>query len=405
LEVFGFRIVGVKVLTHWEGIEMEDGQEQVKPTDADIAFGSKLDHLYNHEFGHGRFFQVVFDNKNETHIRFASRTMLKIVYIKDKDDIEGFEIIKCIKKDGEYQPTEKLKLSKFNFEQLRCFLDFINSIDLKGISDRRITLAKDSLTVLDTDTKRKIATLLSSDDGGEIICEFLEKGLITNQDLVNTGYRKQQLVLFKKLLYEDGIKEYKKQIGNPDTKDETAWQHFFMINEWIFGYGLDYRFLGILQKEFHASDTNAAGKNGVIADYLMGDKRFTTFVELKLPSTKLFRNSINRVGAWKLSNELIEAYSQILEQKASGQLKIETTKELLDDFNTEITQRSYDSRTILVIGCWDEIAGDIKGIKSVKEKTFELFRRDSRNIDIITYDELYERATFIVEGQIKNRSL
>ena len=35
--------------------------------------------------------------------------------------------------------------------------------------------------------------------------------------------------------------------------------------------------------------------------------------------------------------------------------------------------------------------------KRVKLKTFELFRRDSRNVEIITYDELYERAKFIVE--------
>ena len=32
------------------------------------------------------------------------------------------------------------------------------------------------------------------------------------------------------------------------------------------------------------------------------------------------------------------------------------------------------------------------------KKTFELFRRDSRNVEIITYDELYDRARFIVQG-------
>ena len=161
---------------------------------------------------------------------------------------------------------------------------------------------------------------------------------------------------------------------------------------------MDYRFQGILQKEFHASYTSASGKDGVISDYLLGDKRFTTFVELKLPTTELF-GSKNRSKSWKLSNKLIEAYSQILEQKASGQIKIEQTKELFDDFNEKITQRSYDSRTILVIGCWDEISEEPEGIKSVKEKTFELFRRDSRNVDIVTYDELYERATFIVKNE------
>lgn len=358
----------------------------------DVIFNSKLEHLYNHEFGEGRFFQVVFSNQDETHIKLASRTLLKIVYIKEKDDIEGIEIIKAVSgKD-----KERVKFSKFNLQQLKCFLDFLNSIDLKGVSERRISLADE---ILDDETKRKIETLLSGDDGGKVISDLLSKGIITNQDLVNTGYRKLQLEEFRKLLNENYLNEYKQIINKPNTKDETAWQFFFKKNEWIFGYGLDYRFQGILQNEFHASDTSAGGKDGVISDYLLGDKRFTTFVELKLPTTKLFGASKNRSNCWSLSNHLIDAYSQILEQKASGQIKIETTKELLDDFNNEIEQRSFDSRTILIIGSWDEINDEPTGFKRTKQKTFELFRQDSRNVDIITYDELYERATFIVKNE------
>ncbi len=365
------------------------------PSEDDIILNSKLEHLYNQEFADGRFFQVVFADDNEVHIKLATRTLLKVVYIKAKDDIEGLELVKIVA-DRE---KERIKLSKFNFQQLRCFLDFINTIDLKGISNRRISLADESLSILDTETRKKITTLLSGDDGGEVVAELLKKGLITNRDLVNTGYRKQQLEIFRKLLYENYIDSYKSEIGKPDTLDEKAWQHFFKTNEWMFGYGLDYRFSGILQQEFHASDATAAGKDTVISDYLLGDKRFTTFVELKLPTTTLFGQQKNRSKSWTLSSNLIAAYSQILEQKASGQIKIETTKELLDDFNHEISQRSYDSRTILIIGCWSEIDGEDLGIKSVKEKTFELFRRDSRNVDIITYDELFERANFIVKNE------
>ena len=382
--------------------KMEDFDNNFPPvSEEDVIFNSKLEHLYNHEFGDGRFFQAVFSNENETHIKLASRTLLKVVYIKEKDDIEGLEIIKAVSGNDK----ERVKFSKFNLQQLRCFLDFINSIDLKGVSNRRISLADGELDILDDETKKKIITLLSGGDGGEIVRELLRKGLITNQDLVNTGYRKQQLEIFSRLLYKNYLPDYKILIEKPNTKDETAWQYFFKSNEWMFGYGLDYRFHGILQKEFHASNTTAAGKDGVIADYLLGDKRFTTFVELKLPTTNLFGSSKNRSNCWALSNKLIDAYSQILEQKASGQIKIETTKELLDDFNHEITQRSFDSRTILIIGSWGEISDEPVGTKRIKEKTFELFRRDSRNVDIITYDELYERASFIVSNEnVVNKS-
>lgn len=366
------------------------------PREEDIIRNLKLEHLYNHEFSDGRFFQVVFTDDTETRIKLAPRTVLKVIYIRDKDDIEGFEMVKVV--SG--QEKERLKLSKFNFEQLRCFLDFINTIDLKGIAQRRISLADDSLAVLDTETKKKIATLLSGESGGDIIADLLRKGMITNQDLVNTGYRKSQLQLFEKLLYSDTyLEQYKNEIDQPHLTDEKAWQYFFMQNEWMFGYGLDYRFQGILQREFHASDTTAAGKESVIADYLLGDKRFTTFVEIKLPRTPIFRGGQNRSRVWKLSTELIDAYSQILEQKASGQIKVETTKELLDEFNNKIGQHAYDSRTVLLFGSWTQLEGLPAGEKTLKEKTFELFRRDSRNIDIVTYDELYERATFIAKNE------
>jgi Domain of unknown function (DUF4263) len=364
------------------------------PTEDTVISNSKLYHLYNHKFKDGRFFQVVFSDENQTHIKLASRTLLKIVYIKEKDDIEGFEIVKLTYG----KETERVKLSKFNFQQLRIFLEFINSIDLKGVVERKINLAPDSFDLLDQKTRQKVATLLSGEEGGEMIRDFLNKGVITNKDLVNTGYRKLQLEQFRKLLYENDLVNYKNSIGKPNTKDETAWQFFFLQNKWIFGYGLDYKFQGILQKEFHASDTNASGKEGVISDYLLGDKRFTTFVELKLPSTEIFAEDRNRAKSWRLSNKLIEAYSQILEQKASGQIKIETTRGLVNDEYQEITQHSFDSKTILLIGTWQQIENDPEGIKRIKAKTFELFRRDSRNIEIITYDELYERAEFIVKN-------
>jgi hypothetical protein len=369
----------------------------LKPTEEDVIFNSRLETLYNHQFDKGRFFQVTFADEKETHIKLAPRTMMKIIYIHNKDDIEGIEICKLV--NGEQK--QSLKFGKFNFEQLKTFLNFINDIDLKSVAERRIELADNSMDILDTETKKKITTLLSCSDGGDVVRELLTQGVITTQDLVNTGYRKKQLKIFSKLLYEDFLPRYKDNIGKPNTKDETAWQHFFADNQWIFGYGLDYRFQGILQKEFHASDTNADGKDGVIADFLMGDRKFTTFVELKLPTTSLFGMTQNRARSWKLSKELMEAYSQILEQKASGLIKIETTKDLYDDGFNEITQNAYDSKTVLIVGNWNQVEQqDIPaGLQKMKRKTFELFRRDSRNVEIITYDELFDRASFIVGNE------
>lgn len=377
---------------------LNQGLSQIGPTEDEVILNSRLEELYNHEFEKGRFFQVVFENENEVDIRLSSRTMMKVVYIKDKEDIEGIELIKLV--NGKNR--QKIKFCKFNLEQLKLFLQFISEIDLKGVSERRLVLADDAMDVLDEDTKKKIATLLSGSDGGELIKELLDEGIITGQDLVNTGYRKQQLEIFRRLMNENYLQDYKRDIlGKPNTKDETAWQLFFEKNQWIFGYGLSYRFQSILQREFSASNTTAAGKDEVFSDYLLGDQRFTTFVELKKPDTPLFEKGKNRSGSWRLSQDLTYAVSQILEQKASGQHKISTTKDLVDGNYNPINQRAHDSKVVLIIGHWGQVdtSNEPEGIKEIKRKTLELYRRDSRNIEIITYDELFERAKYIVENE------
>ncbi len=68
----------------------------------------------------------------------------------------------------------------------------------------------------------------------------------------------------------------------------------FKRNSWIFGYGLDYRFLSILQKEASVSSVDLDGKNEVKADFLLGDNNFTVIVELKRPDTSLFEKDKNR---------------------------------------------------------------------------------------------------------------
>jgi hypothetical protein len=179
--------------------------------------------------------------------------------------------------------------------------------------------------------------------------------------------------------------------------EEKVWQYFFEKNQWIFGYGLDYRYQEILQREVHLSDAELDGTNTVIGDYLLGDNFFTTFVELKKPSTSLFANKGNRSNSWKLSNDLIESVSQILEHKASGLIQLNSNQYLNGE---PLKQKAFDSKVILIIGNWRELdSSKSTQEKEIKKKTFELFRRDSRNIEILTFDELFERACFIAEGK------
>ena len=128
------------------------GLLQTPPTEEEIILNSRLAQLYNHEFEHGRFFQVVFENEHEVGVRLSTRTLLKVVYIKDKEDIEGIELIKLV--DG--RDKQRVKFCKFNLQQLKMFLQFISSIDLKGVSERRIALAETRVWIISSSSASDI---------------------------------------------------------------------------------------------------------------------------------------------------------------------------------------------------------------------------------------------------------
>ncbi|MEZ8842274.1 Shedu immune nuclease family protein, partial [Vibrio splendidus] len=193
----------------------------------------------------------------------------------------------------------------------------------------------------------------------------------------------------------ESLSEYEDMLNNADSYVEADWQRFFEANEWIFGYGLAYKYIEILQREAHISRSDLNGSNDVISDFLLSDSRFTKIVELKTPKTSLFENRRNRADSWRLSTALTDAVSQILAQKANWELEGANT-----NYTSEgnlIHEGAFDVECILVIGSHSSIDGTDRQ-KLMKSKTFELYRRNLRSIEILTYDELFERAKYIVEG-------
>ena len=379
--------------------------------EANFIVNSKPNHLYSHDFEQngakkGKFFSVVQKDETGATIQVSAWVQLKVVFIYDKDEISQFEITKIKKKSNNapYEATsERITLNKFNLGDLVAFADFIKEADLKGISERRIKLGSEAIDELDEATTKKLKTLLSTDDGQGVVLALLNEGAITSLDIVNVGYRKTQLAVFKRLLDEQ---DYWKTYGNEEkekdeklkldtSKEEKIWQHFFKKNPWIFGYGLDYQYLSILQTESVVKGSDVSGKEEEQLDTLAATANYTVLVELKKPSTELFENEKNRSNSWRLSKNLFWAVSQILEYKASHIIEWQDESKKYDGSGKAIEQKALDPKTVLIIGRDSMFSGTDKEI-DIKKRTFELYCRDSRNVKILTYDELYRRAEFIV---------
>lgn len=317
----------------------------------------------------------------------TGRDQIKVIVHENDNNRIGFVLQKFRGDTG--NPIKETSFSFYDneFNELLEFLNLVRFIDLSDTSNFKLSLSNLRDKVLVNREDKELIDSLANLHGDDRI-NFLEKireSKLTRQDLDILSGRKDGLALFHRKLF---IKQ---------DWDEPKWQQFFADNTWIFGYGLDYRFLSILQKEAAVSNVDIDGKNTVNSDFLMGSTDFTVLVELKRPDTLLFENSKNRSHSWRLSQYLVHAVSQILAQKAAWEIKASNTN--YDDNGNSITQKTSDPKAILIIGRKDQIEGNPRDYE-IKQKTFELYRRDSRNVEILTYDELYERAYYIVNQKL-----
>ncbi|MEP5072682.1 MAG: Shedu anti-phage system protein SduA domain-containing protein, partial [Crocinitomicaceae bacterium] len=191
---------------------------------------------------------------------------------------------------------------------------------------------------------------------------------------------------------------YRVKHGINENGDEAIWHHFFKSNEWILGLNVDIRFIRDLETKQKVGNPNSKGVGSPEID-LLGISYFTTLIELKTSKTKIFKESKTtraRANTWDFTSDFIEAYSQVMAQRT----EISGDKDFIDDngkiIDTKI-HRIIDPKAVLVVGNRNEEFPHIRNKDfDVKTDCFERFRRDSRNIEVITFDELFERAFHIV---------
>lgn len=339
--------------------------------------------------------KVIIVGINDAKIESGETVSITIVHQRKKKNDE-WEDVKSINlntlKGGE---GVKLKLdsksTKKLFEKLNEFYSFAKEKGVvQGINKFSIEKA-DEIIKVTGDRKIIIERLLSENHGEEIWNELVE----TDPDLA-TKLSNAKLHSNRKSI----LSEFKKSISDK-TKTENYWQDFFRKNDWIFGYGLNYQFLNVVKNQPDYGGRNYTGKGSQRGDYLArtsGETKFTVLVEIKTPKTQLFtykkngQLEENRNGACLLSKYLIGGVSQIQINCRTWSIESQNKKNVtsLEQQNTFTVQ----PKGILVIGHTSELIDN-----EDKINTFEEYRRNIHNPEIITFDELYERAKFIVESK------
>ena len=121
------------------------------------------------------------------------------------------------------------------------------------------------------------------------------------------------------------------------------------------------------------------------------------FIEIKTHDAKLLASAPYRAGCWAPSDELVGAVAQV-QGTVYGAVQQIGAKFVGQDKNGAPTGEeafNYQPRSFLVIGNLSEFMGE-HGVNAEQYRSFELYRRNTAWPEIITFDELYERASYIV---------
>jgi hypothetical protein len=321
------------------------------------------------------------------------RVEIKATFLEDDRRIKRLLIQKY---DASRGPNEHQHFT-FTGPEIDTLLSFVAGVRAMSLEESgKIHLTSDQLAdlILNEAGARRLFA-----DHEELFVRVAESEEL-QRDLVAVGYRRKQLERFEHLLADaDFFQAERDRLG---LKPEAVWQAFFEANTWIFGYGLTFHFLTSLDDQkleqvVRGFDVTGHGKR---VDALMKTQariNSLCFVEVKRHDSALLASSY-RPGAWPPSADLSGGVAQVQATVQDAVERIGRKLEVIDREGNPSGEALFniEPRSFLIVGNLDEFVTP-NGINEGKFRSFELYRRNMRRPEVITYDELLHRARFIVD--------
>lgn len=213
-----------------------------------------------------------------------------------------------------------------------------------------------------SDTDKKAAMSMVTED----------KSAVKQTDPITLAKLKNdiELVSLERLIssYEDLLSKR--------TKEDT-WQELFNQNPFILSLAFGYPAIKI-SEQASVGGKRLSGDGEKITDYLIknGITNNLALIEIKKPASVLINKTAYRGSVFCASTELTGSVTQVLDQCYHLLQNIASIKNNNRIYDIE----SYAVHCILVIGTMPQDEDE--------KKSFEIYRRNSKNVQIITFDEL-----------------
>ncbi|QEC51971.1 uncharacterized protein DUF4263 [Anseongella ginsenosidimutans] len=301
-----------------------------------------------------------------------------------------------IEKDGEIKMDILAKVLYLNQESLKKLNDSLDSVFKKNKDEVNTVLINvlSSLFPLDIEKPEAsyipntIATSLlswgksldefSSRDKDAIIELFKTLSLKTDFLTVESLAKTKELVDNKYI--QGTLKEYKElmKLSTDGSSLEKKWQNFLKLHNWIFS-SIFAQPVILYRDEAYVGGKTLDNKNGKHNDFLIKNSLSdnVSFLEIKTHRTKLLEKSAYRGDdVFSATKDVTGSINQVLNQRDSFQKEFYSIK-----VKTKQEFETFNSKCVVLIGCIQEL--------SEKQRySFELYRSNSRDVEIITFDEL-----------------
>ena len=271
----------------------------------------------------------------------------------------------------------------------------------EGAKDKWILANNSLLTTLDPKNfpeksrpyrKDTIFKLISSDPANPMTLSVADQDAairIVDQNKREIAQKApQQLLQLRKdielVTLEVLIAKYEQMLAK--DVPEAGWQKLFNDHPFILNLAFGYPVIKI-QDQAHVGGQTLSGTGDTITDFLVknGISNNAALFEIKTPATPLLNKTAYRGQLYTPSSDLAGSINQMLDQKNEFQRDVARIKENSRIYNLE----SYAVHGVLVIGTMPE------GLD--QQKSFELFRGNSKDITIVTFDELLAKLKQIHE--------
>jgi hypothetical protein len=175
--------------------------------------------------------------------------------------------------------------------------------------------------------------------------------------------------------------------ANLHNADESFWQGLLEHHSWALSEIYAYP-LVIIRGRAYVGGKTVANQRGSVADFLYRNHltKNTLVVEIKAPTTDLLEAKEYRNGVYAPSRELAGAAQQLTQNRAT--FLDEYRSLAAADFTTEFSV--YAPSALLVCGRLPSASDP------VRMRNLERFRRGLRDVDVVTFDELIDKADLLV---------